>query len=104
MFLKQLICLLAIASVTFGASANASDIDVRAGNVRITTDRDGDTNVYTRSRWHRYPYRSYSNWSRYYRTRNKVRCSRGSNVVRQETTQISRSGSTVTRSRTTYCR
>jgi hypothetical protein len=85
------------------ATAIARDIDVQAGDVRITTERDGDKYFYTRRRWRRYPYsRSYSDWNRY---RRSINCSGRGSVVRQETTQTNRSGSTVTRSSTsTYCR
>ena len=112
MFLKPIIFLsmtiaLSVPAIGFAAApwaiAIASEIDVRAGDVRITTDRDGDKYIYTRPRWRRYPYsRSYYDWNRY---RRSVSCSGRGSVVRQETTQINRSGSTVTSSSTsTYCR
>ncbi|WP_139253777.1 hypothetical protein [Hydrococcus rivularis] len=105
MFLKQLTILLAIVTIGFPAIAIASEIDVRAGNVRITTERDGDTTIHTRPRWRTYPrHRSHYWWDRYFRRQSNVGCSKGGNVVRQETTQVNRSGRTVTRSRTTYCR
>jgi hypothetical protein len=105
MFLKQLTILLAIVTIGFPAIASASEIDVRAGNVRINTDRDGDTYIYNRQRWRTYPRnRSHYWWDRYIRRQSNVSCSKGGNVVRQETTQVNRSGRTVTQSRTTYCR
>jgi hypothetical protein len=105
MFFKQLIILLAVVTTTFPAIANANEIEVQAGDVRITTERDEDRYYNTRSRWRNYPYnRSYYDWNRDLRGRSSVSCSRGNNVVRQETTQVNRSGRTVTQSRTTYCR
>ncbi|MCU0535614.1 MAG: hypothetical protein MUD14_17120 [Hydrococcus sp. Prado102] len=105
MFLKPIIFLSMTIALCHPAIAIASEIDVQAGDVRITTDRDGDKYIYTRQRWRRYPYpRSHYDydWDRY---RRSVSCSGRGSAVRQETTQINRSGRTVTRSSTsTYCR
>lgn len=105
MFLKQIFLLSMTIALSFPAIGFASEIDVQAGDVRITTDRDGDRYIYTRRRWRRSPYsRSYYDyeWNRY---RRSVDCSGRGSVVRQETTQINRSGSSVTSSSSsTYCR
>lgn len=98
MQLKMLTCLLAT-SVWFPAMiAQGSEIDVRAGNVRITTTQDGRTYVNSgQTRIYTPPTRSYYGVYPKYRRYIGVRCPRGGNMVRQESFQGTYSGGTVMR-------
>lgn len=95
MKLKTVALLLLMSIFWIPAIAQAKDLEIQAGDVKLSKDEDGDIYVNTGNTRLRVPAnRAYTNInsSQYYRRING--CS-SRNVTRQEVTQVRRGGNTV---------
>ncbi len=92
MQLKKLIFLLVILAFSFPITANAGDIDVNTGNVRVRTEQNGGISVNTgrnqievdRRRTYNDPW--WKSW--YYWNRSRRNCNRGTYQRSTQTTTV----------------
>jgi hypothetical protein len=96
---KQLTVLLATLALLLPAPAIAKEIDVQAGNVRVSTYRDGSISVNSGQSRVQVPPSNRSTWRwnrlRSFRTPWSVSCRNSGNSSYQKTTQTTQSGQRV---------
>jgi hypothetical protein len=93
---SKLILLLTTSAFLVSSSANAGEINIRAGQVTVTTHADGSIDIHTGlTPFRDFPARSYGPMHRSsseYLRQNSLYCR--SNISRQESTQSTRTGRT----------